>query len=288
MKYLIVVCLLLCACTRHTEKNIAPATDLAHIDIILDSATWTAVKNDSFMQKEFAVMHNDTAVYSGKNSYDIYLLGELNFLHLSQAKDFWKDRSGGGTLVFQSQKPGMKDSLLASWKYYYPDSLRSITYKGNDFTLYEIIAAYDSTKPKKPEMFADLSSYSTDAYKNWGITDSVINAGLSLKQFMSDWAGEEGSGKLFKSITELYLNIDQKEFIEIRSALLATGYKEEENKFIHTNNPTVFINKTENNSIPKYSKIKLSLTKNIAPKEIVFSPQLSLKLNGYEAELLMN
>jgi hypothetical protein len=290
MKYIIsFICLSFLSCTEpETNDKIAPATDLAHIDIILDSATWAAIRSDSFMQTQFAVMNNDTAVYSGKKSYDIYLLGQLNFLHLSQAKDFWHNRAGGGALVFQSQKPDSKDSLLASWKHFYSDSLEMITYHGSDFTLYEIIAAYDSTKPKKPEMFADLTSYSADAYKNWGITDSIINEGVALKQFMSDWGGKELENKLFNSITELYITINQKEFTEIRSALLATGYKEENNKFSHRNNPTVFITTTEEKEESKYSKIKFSLTHSVETKEIVFSPFLTLKLNGGEAEFLIN
>jgi len=137
-------------------------------------------------------------------------------------------------------------------------------------------------------MFADLTSYSADAYKNWGITDSIINEGVALKQFMSDWGGKELENKLFNSITELYITINQKEFTEIRSALLATGYKEENNKFSNRNNPTVFITTTEEKGKSKYSKIKFSLTHSVETKEIVFSPFLTLKLNGSEAEFLIN
>jgi hypothetical protein len=191
-------------------------------------------------------------------------------------------------MVFQSQKPAMKDSLLASWKQYYHDSLDVHTYKNSEFTLDEIIVFWDSTKPKKPALYADVTSYSADAYKTWGITDSFINAGLALKQFMSSWGGEELENRLFHSITELHLSINQKEFTEIRSALLATGYKEENNKFIQENNPTVFINVTEEKGKSKYSKVKFSLTKNFGSKDIVFSPLLTLKLNGTEAELLIN
>ncbi|MEP6845439.1 MAG: DUF5829 family protein [Panacibacter sp.] len=293
MKYIISATLiLLFSCNQHEKENGSsiPASDLAHIDLILDTATWTAVKNDSYMQKEFGVLSNDTAYYGGKPSYDLYLLGQLNFLHLSQAKAFWNNQRGGGVLVFQTQKPGLKDSLLNSWKQFYKDSLFVHTYKGSDFKLDEIMAWYktDSTKPKEPSIFANLTTYSADAYKNWGITDSIVNAGLAMKQFMSDWGGKELENKLFNSITELHMTINQKEFTEIRSALLATGYIEDNNKFSHEHNPTVFITVSAQEGRSKYSKVKFSLTRSVETKEIVFSPFLTLKLNGSEAQLLIN
>lgn len=185
-------CFVFYSCKEETKNLPGPASDLGHIDLILDSATWEAVRNDSFMKNEFAVINNDTGSYGGKPSYDLYLLGQLNFLHISQANGFWAGQRGGGVLIFQTQKPGMIDSVLLTWKQYFSDSLDLHTYKGSDFTLYEAMAWYkiDSTRPKEPVMFASLTSYSKDAYKNWGITDSIINAGLAMKQFMADWGGK--------------------------------------------------------------------------------------------------
>ena len=297
MKY---ATLFLCACILFVclscnesvkqDNKPTPLSDLAHIDIILDSATWAAVKSDSFISKEFAVINSDTAHYGGKPSYDLYLLGRLNFLHLSQAKEFWSGQRGGGVLVFQTQKPGLKDSLLNSWKQFYKDSLFIHTYKGSDFTLNEILAWYkkDSTKPKLPSLFANLTTYSADAYKNWGITDSIVNAGLALKQFMSDWGGEELKNKLFHSITELHMTINEREFVEIRSALLATGYKEENKIFTHSFNPPVYITVTNASVNSKYTRVKFKLTRKADKREIVFSPSAKLLIDNDAAVLELN
>src|SRR5688500_11373594 len=93
------------ACTMPASKTEAqkfagPASDLGHIDVILDSATWFAIKNDSFIQNEFSVVELDTIHYGGKPSYDVYLLGLNNFMHLSLAKEFWKNQQKGGAIVF--------------------------------------------------------------------------------------------------------------------------------------------------------------------------------------------
>jgi Family of unknown function (DUF5829) len=262
----------------------APVSDLGHIDVILDSATWNAIKNDSCIQNQFGVLNVDTAYYGGKPSYDLYVLGQLNFLHLSLAKGFWADRRGSGVLVFQSRKPDMIGSILKSWKQFYTDSLFIHTYKGNDFTLEEVLAWYkpDSAKPKVARIFANLTSYSSDAYRNWGITDSIVSAGLSMKQFMGSWGGEPLKAMLFNSITELYMTINQQEYKEIKSALLSTGYTESQNIFTHTFNPKIYISVSEEKGKSKYSKVKFKLSSPVADKEIVFGPNTTLRLSGEE------
>ena len=268
----------------------APVSDLAHIDVILDSATWHAIKSNSFIQNQFGVLNVDTAYYGGKPSYDLYVLGKLSFLHISLAKGFWADRRGSGVLVFQSRKPGMIDPILNSWKQFYKDSLFIHTYKGNDFTLEEVLAWYkhDSTKPKEARLFANLTSYSPDAYRNWGITDSIVEAGLSLKQFLGDWGGEPLKTRLFNSITELYMTVNQQEFKEIRSALLSTGYTEDNNIFTHSFNPKIYISKSEEKGKSKYSKVKFKLNSPVAERVIVFGPTAILKLNGEEGWFIFN
>ncbi len=70
------------------------------------------MKTDSFFQTAFGNLYIDTASYGGKPSYEIFILGSLNFLHFNLAKEFWNNQEGGGVAIFQSEKPGQKDSLI--------------------------------------------------------------------------------------------------------------------------------------------------------------------------------
>lgn len=90
-------------------------------------------------------------------------------------------------MIFQSEKPGQKDSLIIAWKQYYKDSIYAHTVKEEDFTLDEVMACYklDTSKPAEANVFPILATYSADAYKNWGITDSIVDASLALNQFMA-------------------------------------------------------------------------------------------------------
>jgi len=293
VKSILVVCLIVffCSCNNKAIEVVeGPASDLSHIDVILDSATYEAIKNDPFMQTEFGVLNIDTAYYGGKPSYDLYLLGHLSFLHLSLAKGYWKDQEGSGVVVFQTRRPGVIDSVLNSWKQYYHDSLKIYTFKGHDFVLDEVMAWHktDSLKPKEPVIFANLTSYSADAYKNWGISDSIVDAWLSLKVFMEGWGGDALVNKLFYSLDELHMAVNSVEFIEIRSALLPIGYTESDGTFTHRYNPTIYITTSEDKTRPKYSKVKFRLNSASLEKEIVFSPHATLKLRGDEGWFIFN
>lgn len=131
-------------------------------------------------------------------------------------------------------------------------------------------------------IFANLTSYSVEAYKNWGISDSIVSAGLAMKQFMRDWGGEPLKTRLFNSITELYMTINQQEFKEIKSALLAVGYKENKNSFTHSANPSIYVTTSEEKVKSKYTKVKFRLSRSMAEKEIVFGPMAKLKISGTE------
>ncbi len=273
-------------CHKQETKNFdSPISDLGHIDVILDSTAWYAIQNDSFIQNEFGILNQDTAYYGGKPSFDFYLLGNLNFLHFSLNKGYWNNQEGGGVLVFQTQKPDQKELLLNSWKQHYSDSLFVHTYTGTEFKLDEIMAWYekDTTKLKEATMFANLTTYSAEAYKNWGISDSIIEAGLAMQEFMKDWGGETLNSRLFNSITALYMTINAQEYKEIKSALTAVGYEEKDKLFTHTSNPPIYISISEQIKKSKYDKVKFKLNHSISEKEIVFGPMAKLMLKDDEA-----
>ncbi|HEV8080015.1 MAG TPA: hypothetical protein VGP43_04835 [Chitinophagaceae bacterium] len=51
-----------CKGQSSTLKTASPVSDLGHIDVIIDSATYYAIKNHSFIHKEFGVLEIDTPI----------------------------------------------------------------------------------------------------------------------------------------------------------------------------------------------------------------------------------
>ena len=268
------------SCNDTGSKLKAPVSDLGHVDLVLDSAAFHAVLQDSFFRQEFSSLFQDTTMYS-KPSYDIYLTGQEAFLHISLAKEYWNDKAGSGVMIFQTRRPGKDDSLLLAWKQYYHDSLNYHTFKGGDFELGEIMPyrKRDSSKPVQPNFTPILTSYSTQAYKNWGFNDSVITNGLSMNEFMNSW-DQDTQSKLFKKIKSLHVQITKQEYAETESALLAMGYKKEENSFVHAYNPSIFYTITEINVVPKYTKIEIELAKPVEDKNIQLGNMYKVLVNG--------
>lgn len=270
LKPIVILLLSICinGCKEKNEKMQAPVSDLGHVDLVLDSAAFHAILQDSFLRKEFAVVAQDTTMYSTP-SYDIYLLGREAFLHISLAKEYWENKAGSGVMIFQSRKPGKKDSLLMAWKQVYSDSLLVHTFEGGDFKLDEIMPyrKKDSSLAVEPRLTPILTSYSTQAYKNWGFNDSVISNGLSMQEFMNSWDIHSQS-KLFKKIKSLHVQVTKQELAEMESALKAMGYTKQNNRFVHEFNPVVHFAITGTNVAPKYTKIEIQLAGS-APEKIV-------------------
>ena len=255
-------------CHGDVDKLTAPASDLGHVDLVVDSNAFHSILQDSFLRNEFAVLYQDTTMYS-KPSYDIYLLGQEAFLHISLAKEYWDNKAGSGVMIFQSRKPGKDDSLYNAWKQFYPDSLLHKTFKGGDFDLGEILPyrKKDTTRPASPGFTPILTSYSEQAYKNWGFNDSMIVNGVSMKSFMHSW-DTTAQQRLFKKIKALHVQVTDQEFKEMKSALETMGYQFANDHFMHTDNPVIYFSIIQNNKAIRYQKIEIELS-SVAPERII-------------------
>jgi hypothetical protein len=292
MNKTILTCLLsylltVACCTLEKKSFSAPLSDLGHIDLILDSAAYFSVMNDNFLTNEFAFFFKDTVTYGGKPSYDLYLGGQQNFLHISLAKGYWQDKSGSGVLTFQTRRPDQKDSLYLTWKQYYSDSLFSHMYNGPDFNLGEVMVyeKKDSSKPPDPVFFSNLTSYSSQSYKNWGFGDSDVINGISMSRFMANWDSSVKQ-KLFKKINALHVQITQDEFKDLSSALKTVGYTEGDGKFIHEFNPPVYYRIGKNNAVPKYTLIDVELSKPVTDTTYSIGTAYQVEIKGNQLKFI--
>jgi hypothetical protein len=268
------------SCKEKNKTFSAPVADLGHLDLVLDSAAFHAILQDSFLVNEFAVVSQDTTKYA-KPSYDIYLLGSEAFLHISLAKEYWKNKEGSGVMIFQTKRPGKHDSLLLAWKQFYKDSLNATSFKGGDFNTDEVLPyrKKDSLKPVEPNFTPILMSYSMLGYKNWGFSDSIITHGLSMKEFMRSW-DSSSQVKLFRKIKSLHVQVTKQEFAEMESALYAMGYVHNDDHFVHDVHPKIHYTITEKNIIPKYKQIEIELSKSTGERTLQLGTMYTVSVKG--------
>jgi hypothetical protein len=256
-----VLTLLSSGCEPRQSNLKAPTSDLGHIDLILDSIDYYSIVNDTFLTQSFAVSFQDTVTYGTKQSYDLYLTGQENFLHISLAKGYWKDKAGSGVLVFQTRKPDMKDSLLIAWRQFYSDSLTSHVFNGPDFDLGEVMTYQTEVQDsnKKASFFSNLTSYSKRSLENWGFNDSAIVNGISMREFMIDWDSTTQK-KFFKRILRLHVQLTESEYADLESALRTVGYSQKGSRFIHHSNPEISFDLLSEVRLPKFKEIEIELS----------------------------
>ena len=269
------------ACTVSKPKFYdAPVSDLGHIDLVLDSADYFALINNSFIKNEFGLVFQDTVYYGEMPSFDTYIAGKEAFMHVSLSKGYWQGKEGSGIAVFQSRKAGKRDSLYLAWKQFYTDSINIHDYKGSDYTLGEVMAYHPQFKTSsEPIFFMNLTSYSADSYRNWGFSDEQAIEGITMKDFMAGW-GPELASRSFLHFNELYVRVNKNELKELQSALRSLRYEMNGNTFTHVFNPTIIVQLVNHNSGSKYTQIKMLMDKTYNDTTLNISNNIKLELKG--------
>lgn len=277
----VVLIILNSGCNTQKSNLKAPTSDLGHIDLILDSIDYYSIVNDTFLTQSFALFFQDTVTYGSKPSYDLYLAGQENFLHISLAKGYWKGKAGSGVLVFQTRKPDMKDSLLLAWRQYYSDSLTSHVFHGPDFDLGEVMTYQPEVQDTNLQatFFSNLTSYSKRSLQNWGFNDSAIANGISMREFMIDWDSTT-QRKLFKRIVRLHVQLTESEFADLESALRTVGYSQNGNRFIHHSNPDISVDLLSEVRLPKFKEVELELSQPTSEKTFTIGRSYEATVKG--------
>jgi len=280
MRFYLIICVFavsfITGCGSEKEKIPVPTSFLGHVDIILDTTTIRQISEDEFMMKTFGISSFDTLIIGNQKSYDMFMIGRENFLHFSQAREYYRNQQGGVSLIFQSKKPEMKDSLMNTWKKFTDVALDVNVSNGAGFTLYEIMPLYSLTSATHPKVTPILTTYSTESYRTWGFTDSISN-GVGMRTFLS---GMGSSAALFDKITEIHLNATSKELEILKSGLFAAGYSEDGLEFELPGSATIFVTVNENENLNRLVNMKFALSRNVPePYEKTFN-RLKVSFEG--------
>jgi hypothetical protein len=257
--------------TGCSKNEGVPESELGHIDIILDTATFNALARDTFMTTYFAYTFKDTTLYGLSFSYDFFVMGQENFLHISQERSFWQGQAGGMGFVYQTKKPDMKDSIHAAWKKFTPFALEDNVSNGQGYSLIEVLPVLNWQNITTPRIVPYLSTYSTESYKTWGFTEHDMKVGVGMKSFLFRSFGASISNTLFKSIAELDITATEREKELLESALFAAGYKESGGVYKHPVSAAVKITVNEQEPFKRFNKMKIMLSRNVQPMEKVFN-----------------
>lgn len=269
------------ACSSGPVEVKAPASVLGHIDLVLDSAAYASVNDNTFLTSVFAHYAQDTVEYGGKPSFDSYLAGQESFIHISLAEGYWKDKLGSGALVFQSVLPDRMDGLREAWQQHYPDSLVTQVFKGEDFDLGEVMVyrSEEEGQGMGAALRTYLTSFSERGLRNWGMDSASIADGVTMREFMStwDWSIPE---KLFLRIARIEVRVSEQELDEMASALLTVGYSRSGDRFEHPGNPAIAYRIVPRSSKPGFARIEIELTRPVGPQQFTLGEMYEVRVEG--------
>ena len=274
-------------CIAQKQYFDVPVTDFFHLCFNVDSAEFTAFQNNSFLKKEFSSVFVDTAEVAGKPSIELFLLGQETFLHINQTKGYWKDKMGGGALVFQSRFPDKIDSLRMAWNQFYKDSFyyKTVNSGGNEVNELAIFKKRDSLAPVLPSFYTVLLSFSRGSYHNWGYADSVIDKGIDMKRFMHDW-DKSVANKLFKKITAAHIQVTPEELGDLKTVMKTLGYSPRGKSFRHVLHPVIYYSVNKSIRLPKYTRIEIELSKPVQENTIAVGRNYILKMKGTRLDII--
>lgn len=276
------------ACSVQKKNFEAPVSDFFHPCINVDSADFFSIKENEFLKKEFGSIFLDTSEILGKQSIELFLLGQETFLHFNLNKGIWQNKTGGGAITFQSRYPDKFDSLILGWQQHYADSLYRKTVKtgsGDEVGEIAIFTKRDSLTPIAPSFYTVLLSFTRASYYNWGFSDSTIAKGVTMKQNMASWDSTLPK-KLFKKINALYIQITEKELKNLKTAMKTVGYIKKGNSFVHAFNPAVYYTVTQEQRIPKYTKIEIELSKPVETKTLTIGNMYVFNMKGTKLDIV--
>jgi hypothetical protein len=270
------------ALTGCGKNETVPETDLGHLDIILDTATFRQVAGDFFLKSGFGLCILDTAMYKGQPSIDYFVVGQENFFHFSDQRGFWAQQPGSVNLIFQTRKPDMKDSIYIVWKRNASYGLEENISESPGNMLIEVFPLVNWNDISFSRVLPFITTHSAETYRTMGYNDNDIRNGVNMKSFITKNVGSV-EGLVFKSFLEIELYATTQEKQTLNAAFLAAGYETDGDKYVRSGNPTIKINVKEEPVFYKISKAKVKLSKSIPSVEKKYNRMKVFFLNDEAA-----
>jgi hypothetical protein len=250
---------------------------LNHIDLCVDSITFTNLLHNRFIADSFAFVKK----WSDSTGAEILILGQQSFIHVFPEKGFYKDKNGASLLIHHSFR----------WK----ETNEHLEYLQNKSGVSLYVRPYHSAQThidyiniKEPgpvqliKAGASLQNPSKQDYYSYGYNDSDLVNGISQEKYMNDYVAKETATKLFQNITAITLSVTETENNYLLKLLDAYGYQKMKNFYVLNKSAVVLKRYKPGN---RNLHVELKLSAETRPQTIVVSENFTLVISGTMAIL---
>jgi hypothetical protein len=277
---IVLLCLIISNNALSQSSNHRPIFQLNHVDICVDSVTFTSILKNNFLRDSFAFVK----VFTDSTGSEILLIGKEFFIHLLPEYGFFENRLGASLLVHHSYRQQDTKMLMEYLQSFTDDSLYNRPYVSSQYNI-DYINVYENLGRKDSlfKFIPILQNYSTKDYLSWGYSLNNLQNGVTQKKYMSDYAGKETENKLFKNIETITVAVTSNEKTKIPSLLKAYGYKRKRNRYNLPGGPTVYLTERKNNL--RTVRLVISLSKRVPNQKVIISENTVLTLANKTATL---
>ena len=251
----------------------APIFQLNHVDVCIDSVTFNAVLNNTFLRDSLAYMK----VFTDSTGSEILLLGQRNFLHLLPDKGFFVNRLGACLLVHHCFKWTETARITEYLQNISGIPLYNRPYASSTLHI-DYINVQEESENNLLKVIAITQNHSKKDYLSWGYTQANLENGITQTKYMKDYVGKETSSKLFLDIKNLTLDANKKEHDYMTRLLKAYGYKKNGSSYRLNGSPIIYLRKLHSKN--RKVKITILLNKTIEQKSLSVSNKMSLAIKG--------
>jgi hypothetical protein len=206
-----------------------PQVFLNHFYMVLDSHTYNAIEEDSFLRKHFAVNEKRTTTNAEMSYTGLYFYGSNTYFEFFDIGNSPKDQVGDSAIALGVDQPGaikiLRERLGSSLE---PD-LKSVTrlYRGRQIPWF--FMATSRSLPYESGLSCWLMEYHPDFLANWNPQPKGTNYGITRKNILRRYSEvlPPVDGPYLEDVVGLTLAVDVPDRNSLIDFCLQLGYQVE-------------------------------------------------------------
>jgi hypothetical protein len=169
---------------RTPQLDSLPQVFLNHFYVVLDSPTYNAIEEDSFLRQHFAVNEKRTTTNAEMSYTGLYFYGIHTYFEFFDIANSPKDQVGDSAIAFGVDQPGAIQILREKLGSSLGPNLKSVTrwYQGRQIPWF--FMATSTSLPYESGLSCWVMEYHPEFLANWNPPPKGTNLGITRKEIL--------------------------------------------------------------------------------------------------------
>jgi len=170
------------------QSDSLPQVFLNHFYVVLDSLTYSAIEEDEFLRRHFAVNEKRTTSNAEMTYTGLYFYGRNTYFEFFDIGDSPKDQVGDSAIAFGVDQPGAIRVLQEKLGPSLEPNLKAVTrlYQGKQIPWF--FMATSRSLPYESGLSCWVMEYHAEFLANWNPQPKGTNRGISRKEILQRYS----------------------------------------------------------------------------------------------------